>query len=127
MCTCGKTEVHPIARRRSADGYSVVIWSDGGISGHLGLNTIVRPSRGEWATQRALDAAWLFAGECELYEWDELKRLARVARDAVKKRPATAREYVRAAMSGAKFQAIKGGRVVQRARVCDCPQCETKS
>ena len=37
MCTCGTTDTHEIARRQTADGIGVVLWSDGAITGRLGV------------------------------------------------------------------------------------------
>lgn len=74
-CPCGSPHPHKIARRATADGISVEVWSDGAITGRMGFKLpgvpIARPRTDE-AITLALAAAWLLAGEVEIHDLDEM-------------------------------------------------------
>lgn len=123
MCTCGNTETHIIAKRQAFDGKSVRLWSDGAITLGAFNQYAIRGSRGA-STRKALEAGWLAIEEACLYEHGEIRKLATLARRAVIQRSFEPRDYLRGAMAGRKLQAIKGGRVIQHARSCECPSCE---
>ena len=88
MCTCGRTDPHVIARRRTADDYTVCAWSDGPVTAVLGLGIrgvpIVRP-RTPGATETAIRAGALTLGEVELWTWDELPALYAACRKVAAK------------------------------------------
>jgi hypothetical protein len=77
-CTCGSTASHVVARRGTADCVRVELHSNGAITGRMGFGlegiAIVRP-RTEKAQRAALAAGWMFAGEVELYDADEIGAL----------------------------------------------------
>jgi hypothetical protein len=81
VCSCGDRRAHVIARRSTADGKHVALWSDGSLTWALGV--AVRGSanpRTPEARQRALAAGWLVLGDVELYDADEVSGLVRAAR-----------------------------------------------
>lgn len=98
-CSCGDAEPHVIARRMSADGAIVKLWSDGAVSSGLGF-TILRGVRSGRRHELALRAAWLLADEVCLYDRGELGFLARMARRAVEQKSLQPRDYLRARMAG---------------------------
>ena len=69
-----KTAATVIATRKTFDGVIVKVWSDGGISGCLGGSFPGVPMRCRGGADR-IAAAWLFAGEVELYDVAELSAL----------------------------------------------------
>lgn len=77
-CSCGTRAAHEIARRTTADGTAIVLWSDGAVTGRLGFKLpgvpVARPRTPE-ARRVSLAAAWLLAGEAWLYELAELPAL----------------------------------------------------
>lgn len=83
FCTCGESEVHHVARRLTADGYRVALWSDGAVTGALNNALpgvpVARPTTREaWA--REIAAGWLFADFVELYDLAETPALHKAAR-----------------------------------------------
>lgn len=63
-CSCNNPESHIIARRQTADGVTVCLWSDGLVSFLLGRYLPgVRPSRGGWQQDADLTAGWALMGE----------------------------------------------------------------
>lgn len=77
-CTCGDRDEHIVARRRTADHFDVTMWCNGCIAQWTGAPLpgvpIARPRTAEaWHRERA--AAWLFVGEVELYDLDEVSLL----------------------------------------------------
>lgn len=87
-CTCGRTDSHCVAFRQTADGYRVEVWSDGAVTGGLGYALpgvpVARPRTPE-ARALELSAAWLFAGEIELYDLGEAAMLHRAVRLVAKR------------------------------------------
>lgn len=74
-----RTEV--IARRRTADNIGVALWSGGEITatfGHAIKGLPLRPAAGA-SLELRLRAGWLFAGEVELYDFDECATLYKAA------------------------------------------------
>lgn len=88
MCTCGRTDPHVIARRRTADNYTVCAWSDGPVTAELGTGIrgvpILRPRTPD-AAKLARRAAELFLGEAGLWTWDELPALYAACRKVAAK------------------------------------------
>jgi hypothetical protein len=80
MCSCGNSEIHKIARRHTADGYPVDIFSDGTVrAGHwFGLRGLGTP-RSRFAKERRAKAAFLMMGAFELYDLEEIPGLVKVA------------------------------------------------
>jgi hypothetical protein len=74
-CSCGETRAHVIARRRTADFRDVELWSDGSVTGRFGHALpgvpIARP-RSASSLALALRAGWLFMGEVEIHDTDDL-------------------------------------------------------
>lgn len=83
FCTCGETQVHHVARRLTADGFRVALWSDGAVTGALNNALpsvpVARPTTRE-AWEREIAAGWLFADFVELYDLDETPALHKAAR-----------------------------------------------
>lgn len=77
-CACGETSAHEVSNRKTADGTGVVLWSDGAVTGRMGLKLpgvpMVRP-RTETGASVALAAGWLLMGEIGLYDLDEVPGL----------------------------------------------------
>lgn len=77
-CSCGQADVHVIARRKTADGKSVQLWRDGGVTGALGFRLPGVPmKRARNAESRALNlrAGWLLLGEVCLWDLSEIGEL----------------------------------------------------
>ena len=78
----------PIAVRTTADGQTVKLWRNGELTGGLGFALPGVPMacpRSEEGRARALSAGWLFMGEVELYEVEELGRLYECAKRVAKR------------------------------------------
>jgi hypothetical protein len=75
-----------IARRRTSDGKSVLLWNDGTLT--WGMYDAIKGSprvRTDAQIREALDAGWLVMGEIELYEADEVPRLIEAARKVARR------------------------------------------
>jgi hypothetical protein len=87
-CSCGESEPHVIARRRTADGIGVDFWHDGAITGLFGRALpgvpVARPRSAEGLALTQATAN-LVAGEIELYDLADLPRLVDVARRVAKR------------------------------------------
>lgn len=100
FCTCGEPEPHVIAHRLTYDGIGVNLWSDGAITGVLGLKLrgvpIRRPKTKE-AADRLRKAGWLALGEVCIRKVDELPALLKAADKAVQidNLPGTLRRLMR--------------------------------
>jgi hypothetical protein len=103
-CSCGNNEDHVIARRRTADDKVILFWSDGGVTGMMGVDLYGRGPRDPGRKNDYLKAAWLLAGEVELYDRTEVKRAVKVARRAIQQLSLSPVEYFRRVMAGARFQ-----------------------
>lgn len=87
-------------RRVSADGYHVVLWSDGAVTGALGYRlrgVPVRRSRTGPARYQALKVGRLMLDEVCLWETPDFGRLYKAAEAAVKRDglPGTLRRFMR--------------------------------
>ena len=126
-CTCGEPAcgpgAHTIARRQTADGITVKLWSDGAVT--AGINTyVIRGARSDGHKLRAAVAAgWLVIGEVELYDHAELRALCVASRRAISQRSLAPRDHLRAVMRGVTFKSIKRGAVVRHASACACSAC----
>jgi len=80
MCSCGNSAIHKIARRHTADGYPVDIFSDGTIRAGFwfGLRGLGTP-RSKFAKERRAKAVLLMADTFELYDLEEIPALIKVA------------------------------------------------
>lgn len=116
QCTCGETEDHIIARRRTADGKLLLAWSCGCVTrGHVGSMIIGRPRflpRDLYASEDYMRALWLFLDEVALYDYAEVKDLMVAAKGAMRQTSVQPLEYLRRKMAGWNLRTIKGGRVV---------------
>ena len=84
-CTCGLTEDHIIATRKTADDRIVHLWNDGQVTFALGVY-LRGIGRSRSASGRRLDlrAGWIVLGEVESYDAEELPALVRAAQRAVR-------------------------------------------
>lgn len=85
FCTCGETEPHTIAKRRTADGITVMLWSDGAVTGAFGgrfPGLPVRRPRTVEGANKARRVGRLFLGEVEIYDEAELGELYAAAERA---------------------------------------------
>jgi len=77
-CSCGEIDLHTIAKRATADGISVEMWSDGAITGRYGYGLpgvpVVRP-RTEAAVEAALRAGRAFMDDVSIYSLREIAHL----------------------------------------------------
>ena len=73
ICSCGNPESHIIARRKTADEKSVLLWSDGSLTWALGhaVRGSAQP-RTEKQRNAALRAGRLVLGDVCLYDADEV-------------------------------------------------------
>lgn len=79
-CPCGEQSTHVVARRRTADGAGIALWSDGTITLYFGHAIKGLPVRKPATEARVrIDAMWLFAGEVEAYDLDECALLYKAA------------------------------------------------
>jgi len=78
-CSCGHAGTHAIARRTTADGISVKLWSDGAVTSGLNME-VIRGARSPRTTQYAVAGGWLAFGDVELYDHAEVAALVRAAR-----------------------------------------------
>ena len=85
MCSCGNHDAHPIARRTTADGVHIDIWSDGMVTDASVIAGYL-PGVG----RRRLHAArlWAFAGEVWLYTVAELPGLVTTHQQVAKRQAA---------------------------------------
>ena len=85
MCSCGNHDAHPIARRVTADGVHIDIWSDG-----MATDASVIAGYLPGVGRRRLPAArlWAFAGEAWLYTVAELPGLVMEHQRAEKRQAA---------------------------------------
>lgn len=79
-CSCGEVSSHVVARRVTADGFPVLLWSDGAVTGRAGAYP---PGLGPVRGPRAAVVGRAVLREVELYNWDEIPALVRVAREAL--------------------------------------------
>lgn len=117
--TTTSTKAEILSTRRTADGYTVGLWSDGCVtSGYL--HQCVKGSgvaRTAEAVAANVRAGWLLLGEVELYDRAELPTMLRAARRAV-----AAAEPIPA------FRAMMNPTPTPKpakphSRGCRCPQC----
>jgi hypothetical protein len=100
FCTCGEPEPHVIAHRLTYDGIGVNLWSDGAITGVLGLKLkgvpIRRPKTQE-AAARLRKVGMLALGEVCIRKVDELPALIKAADKAASldNMPGTLRRLMR--------------------------------
>lgn len=82
VCSCGEAEDHVVMRRNTADGITVCLWSDGGVTGLLGMRLRGVPARPR--RPDALAVGRLFMGEVCLFDQAELGSLYVAAKKARK-------------------------------------------
>jgi len=76
---------YTIAQRRTFDGKFIYLWSDGMVTFALGQHIRgVGVARSAIQIKRDVEAGWLVMGDAELYEADEIARLVKSARRAVR-------------------------------------------
>lgn len=110
MCTCGRTDLHVIAERRTFDGIRVCGWSDGEVTFGLGIYPQgIRRRRTRVYAEQIRD---LVLEEVSLYDAAEVPALIRAAREAVAQASFPPAVYLRRRMAGEKF--VSDGRVVRR-------------
>lgn len=89
-CSCGCVEAHIVYRRKSLDGYTVLLWSDGSVTN--GLSTVLSRHRTD---RRVADA---LADDVCLYSFVEIHALYAAACKAAQKNPnLSGRDLFRAA------------------------------
>jgi hypothetical protein len=100
-CTCGDHTEHRIARRQTADGHDVLLYSDGSIYGTMGIGRSGAAPRDPRKLGAYLAAAWLLADEVCMYDEAEIRTLVVTARRAVQQTAMPALAYLRRAMARA--------------------------
>lgn len=113
MCTCGTDMTHELARRRTADGFTVVLWSDGAVTGILGMDVHVRAPRNPGRVSLCVEAGWLAFGEVEFFDRAEVGDLVRMARWALEQVSLAPREFLRRRMAGERFRVGSRGAVIR--------------
>lgn len=133
MCTCGESKPHVVMHRMTADGFEVLCWDDGAITGALGsgLNgvPVARPRTPE-AVERTRAVGRLFMGEVCLHDLADLPALHRacVRAATIDRMPGTVRRLLREHRSRVSIpkmiwtvqQADRDGRPVER--MCRLPR-----
>lgn len=127
-CSCGCAETHEVARRTTADGKLVVLWSDGLVTGFLGFRVRgVGASRSTYEAGKDMEAGWLMLDEVCLYDFAEVGALVHAARRSVRQRLLPAAEFMRRTLGGERFRTVRRGAVVVARREhhhsCPCAQC----
>ena len=84
LCSCGEVGVHVVARRQTADGRVVLVWSDGAVTGWAGMHLVQGPGRAPHTKRVRREAAALLVDEVALYDWCELAGLVRGAQVAAR-------------------------------------------
>ena len=79
-CSCGCTEPHQIARRTTADGVRLAVWSDGAVTLAVGiyLRGLGIP-RSAWARATRARAVRLVMGDLEMFDATEIPPLVKAA------------------------------------------------
>ena len=70
-CSCGDTSAHPIVTRTTADGYSLLLWSDGALTDAMGTYC-VRGKRGAAQMEAARTAGRAVMHNAGWYNWSEV-------------------------------------------------------
>jgi hypothetical protein len=104
LCSCNATEPHEVARRRTGDGITVVLWSDGGVSGAMGRPVWGDAARTIQRNKVYMRAGWLLVDEVCLYDASEVRRLVKVSRRACEQRRETPLVHLRRVMAGRPYR-----------------------
>lgn len=120
-CTCGKTDDHVVARRMSADGVHLELWSTGEITGRLGLYP---PGLGRARSHSRFRAAALAWDDVCLYDWAEIGALVKAARKALEQVSLPRHVAMRRLMLGERMYPGKRGSTVEcHHHSCPCARC----
>jgi hypothetical protein len=112
-CPCGETKPHEVARRRTADGKTVALWSDGSVTAALGFALAgVGAPRSTYTRRKAVEAGWLVLAEVELYRLAEVPELVKAARRAVVQQILAPVVFLRRTMAGERFRLVNGAVVI---------------
>ncbi len=103
LCSCGEATRHLVARRTTADGFTVRFFSDG---------TVVARFR-VLASRLTAAALWLLADTVALYDASELAALVRETRASLGQRTFNPLTYLRRRMQGLRVVSLKKGRTVE--------------
>jgi hypothetical protein len=86
QCSCGCSEVHEVAWRRTADNKRVTFWSDGPVTGPFGFNLRgVGSAKSAWSTKRDLRAVWIVADLVGFLDFSEVGAAVKTARKLCEK------------------------------------------
>lgn len=122
VCSCGSTEAHVVARRKTFDDISVQFWSDGAVT--CGINTYVAMApRSAFRRRAAVKANWLVTDRVSLYDHAELRGMVDAAREAMSQTGHLPGAYLDAKLRGVKFQACSKGAVLKHSLDCGCAAC----
>jgi hypothetical protein len=124
-CTCGNSELHAIARRTTADGVTVALWSDGDITDRLGFRIRgVGKTRGAGpaALDRALRVGWLVMNNVCVYDFSEVAALVKAGRRAVEQHMMAPLVFLRRTMTGERFRLVNGCVVIASRDPSKTPQ-----
>ena len=111
LCSCGCTGAHRIARRETADGIRLDLWSDGTVNSGMGFAVPgVGAARSDYEAELDVAAGWLAFAEVALYDAAEVSRLVRCARRAMRQRSEHPREAMQRYFRGQRIRPLKAGR-----------------
>lgn len=111
ICSCGCSAAHKIARRQTADGIRLDLWSDGGVTSGMGFSVRgIGVARSNFEMELNVKAGWLAFAEIELYDSGEVSRLIQSARRAVRQRCDMPREAMLRYFRGERIRTMKAGR-----------------
>lgn len=105
-----KINAKRIARGKTFDDKSVVLWENGHVTLALGhCLPGVGVSHSAYEQRLDVEAGWIVIGEAGLYNGNELSKLVKAARKAVRQRFDQPLRATRLIMAGKKIQVIKNG------------------
>lgn len=101
-------EVEQMSRRVTADGKSVVLWSDGTITSGMGwhIRGSSRAARSAYERKKNIEAGWLLMGDVDLYDYAEVPKLFDAAKKAVRQHHHPPLEFMRRYFKGDRFVRI---------------------
>jgi hypothetical protein len=84
-CSCGDAKPHKVAERRTMDGATVVFWSDGLVTGRMGVGLIQAGAHSTWGAFVRRTTSEALRDEVCLFDWLELPKLFERGRDIADK------------------------------------------
>ena len=111
-------DVEQMARRTTADGKSVILWSDGTLTSGMGwhIKGSSHTARSAYERKKNIEAGWLLMGDVELYDYAEVPKLVNAARKAVRQHHHQPLDFMRRYFKGDRFVRVDRHGAVYKAR-----------